>query len=114
VAGASKPLLNLAEAAAWLSVGQSTLRQKLYRGEGPAAIKLPGSDRWRFRPCDLDFYLNANVVPSVIDPPPLSPSIVARQKEREAAKAAKAREAEAAAAKAAPKPKRRTREREVA
>lgn len=104
-------LLNLAEAAAWLGVGQSTLRQKLYRGEGPAAIKLPGSDRWRFRPCDLDLYLNANVVPPVTDPPPLSPSIVARQKEREAAKA---REAEAAAAKAAPKPKRRTHRREVA
>jgi predicted DNA-binding transcriptional regulator AlpA len=100
-------LLNLAEAAAWLGIGQSTLRQKLYRGEGPPAIKLPGSDRWRFRPCDLDAYIQASVLPPVIDPPPLSPSVEARRKAHEA------REAEAGA-KPAPKPKRRTREREVA
>lgn len=54
------PLVNLAQAAKWLSLGQSTLRQKLYEGEGPTAIKLPGSDRWRFRPSDLE---KSKVVP---------------------------------------------------
>ena len=38
-------LRNLAEAAAWLRMGQSTLRQALYEGRGPRAVKFPGSDR---------------------------------------------------------------------
>jgi hypothetical protein len=52
-------LLNLAEAAKRLRMGQSTLRQKLYAGLGPVGIKLPGSDRWKFRPADLDAYERA-------------------------------------------------------
>jgi predicted DNA-binding transcriptional regulator AlpA len=64
VASPPDPLVNLAQAAKWLSLGQSTLRQKLYEGEGPTAIKLPGSDRWRFRPSDLAAYVEkSKVVP---------------------------------------------------
>ena len=55
-------LLNLAEAAEWLRMGQSTLRQALYEGRGPRAIKLPGSDRWRFRPSDLEAYVKAGEI----------------------------------------------------
>ena len=55
-------LRNLAEAAAWLRMGQSTLRQALYEGRGPRAVKLPGSDRWRFRPSDLEAYVKAGEV----------------------------------------------------
>ena len=55
-------LLNLAEAATWLGMGQSTLRQALYEGRGPRAIKLPGSDRWRFRPSDLEAYVKAGEI----------------------------------------------------
>jgi hypothetical protein len=52
-------LLNLAEAALRLRIGESTLRWKLYKGLGPRAFKLPGSDQWRFRPSDLDAYVGA-------------------------------------------------------
>jgi Helix-turn-helix domain len=62
LAGASEPLLNLAEAATQLHMGQSTLRQKIYAGLGPIAIKLPGSDRWRFRPSDLKKYVRAGEI----------------------------------------------------
>jgi hypothetical protein len=55
-------LLNLTEAAARLRMGQSTLRQALYERRGPVAIKLPGSDRWRFRPSDLEAYVKAGEV----------------------------------------------------
>jgi hypothetical protein len=55
-------LLNLAEAATWLRMGQSTLRQALYEDRGPVAIKLPGSDRWRFRPSDLEAYVKAGEI----------------------------------------------------
>jgi hypothetical protein len=55
-------LLNLAEAATRLRMGQSTLRQALYDDRGPTAIKLPGSDRWRFRPGDLDAYVRAGEI----------------------------------------------------
>ena len=55
-------LLNLSEAAAWLRMGQSTLRQALYERRGPRAIKLPGSDRWRFRPSDLEAYVKAGEI----------------------------------------------------
>jgi hypothetical protein len=55
-------LLNLAEAATRLRMGQSTLRQALYDDRGPVAIKLPGSDRWRFRPSDLEAYVKAGEV----------------------------------------------------
>ena len=55
-------LCNLAEAAAWLRMGQSTLRQALYEGRGPRAVKLPGSDRWRFRPSDLEAYVKAGEI----------------------------------------------------
>ena len=49
--------LTLAEAATYLGRGQSTLRGKLSDGKGPKAIKLPGSSRWRFRPDDLEAYI---------------------------------------------------------
>lgn len=52
-------LLNLTEAALRLRMGESTLRWKLYKGLGPRAFKLPGSDQWRFRPADLDAYVDA-------------------------------------------------------
>ena len=55
-------LRNLAEAAAWLGMGQSTLRQALYEGRGPRAVKFPGSDRWRFRPSDLEAYVKAGEI----------------------------------------------------
>ena len=55
-------LRNLAEAAAWLGMGQSTLRQALYEGRGPRAVKLAGSDRWRFRPSDLEAYVKAGEI----------------------------------------------------
>jgi predicted DNA-binding transcriptional regulator AlpA len=55
-------LLNLAEAATRLRMGQSTLRQALYEDRGPVAIKLPGSDRWRFRPSDLEAYVKAGEI----------------------------------------------------
>ena len=56
-------LLNLAEAATWLRMGQSTLRQALYEGRGPRAVKLPGSGlRWRFRPSDLEAYVKAGEI----------------------------------------------------
>ena len=32
---------------------------ELYEGSRPGAIKLPGSDRWRFRPSDLEAYVKA-------------------------------------------------------
>jgi Helix-turn-helix domain len=59
VSANSEPLLDLREAAKRLRMGESTLRQKLYAGQGPVAIKLPHSDRWRFRPADLDAYERA-------------------------------------------------------
>ena len=52
-------LLNLAEAAQRLRIGESTLRWKIYKGLGPRAFKLPGSDQWKFRPADLDAYVEA-------------------------------------------------------
>ena len=55
-------LRNLAEAATWLGLGRSTLRQALYEGRGPRAVKLPGSDRWRFRPSDLEAYVKAGEI----------------------------------------------------
>lgn len=59
-----EPTLNLAEAAVYLGWGQSTLRGKLSDGKGPKAIKLPGSSRWRFRPDDLDAYINGGAIPA--------------------------------------------------
>jgi outer membrane biosynthesis protein TonB len=99
-----EPLLNFAEAAKALRMGQSSLRAQIAKGRGPIGIKLPGSNRWRFRSSDIAAYLKAGIVPRVVDPPPESPSIIARNKERAAARAAKAREA-AAAPKPKPKPK---------
>ena len=43
-------------------MGQSTLRQALYEGRGPRAVKFPGSDRWRFRPSDLEAYVKAGEI----------------------------------------------------
>jgi hypothetical protein len=43
-------------------MGQSTLRQALYKDRGPVAIKLPGSDRWRFRPSDLEAFIKAGEI----------------------------------------------------
>ena len=60
-------LRNLAEAATWLGMGRSTLRQALYEGRGPRAVKLPGSDRWRFRPSDLEDYVHAGEIYPVPD-----------------------------------------------
>ena len=74
-----EPLLNLAEAAAWLGIGQSTLRLKLYEGKGPVSIRLPGSDRWRFRVSDLIAYVDGSVVTPPADPPPPFPSVKARR-----------------------------------
>ena len=34
----------------------------LYEGRGPRAVKLAGSDRWRFRPSDLEAYVKAGEV----------------------------------------------------
>ena len=59
-----EPTLTLAEAAAYLGWGQSTLRGKLSGGKGPTAIKLPGSSRWRFRPDDLDAYVEKSKIPA--------------------------------------------------
>jgi hypothetical protein len=56
------PLLDLREAAKRLRMGESTLRQKIYAGLGPVGIKLPGSDRWKFRPADLDAYERAGEI----------------------------------------------------
>jgi predicted DNA-binding transcriptional regulator AlpA len=55
-------LLNLEEAARRARIAASTLRQILYRGAGPTAIKLPGSNRWRFRAADIDAWIAAGVV----------------------------------------------------
>ena len=55
-------LLNLEEAARRARIAASTLRQMLYRGAGPTAIKLPSSNRWRFRPADIDAWIDAGVV----------------------------------------------------
>jgi predicted DNA-binding transcriptional regulator AlpA len=55
-------LLNLEEAARRAHVAASTLRQMLYRGAGPTAIKLPGSNRWRFRAADIDAWFDTGVV----------------------------------------------------
>ena len=55
-------LLNLEEAAHRARIAASTLRQILYRGAGPIAIKLPGSNRWRFRAADIDAWFDAGVV----------------------------------------------------
>jgi hypothetical protein len=74
-----EPLLNLAEAAAWLGIGQSTLRLKLYEGKGPISIRLPGSDRWRFRVSDLTAYVDGSVVTPPAEPPPPFPSVKARR-----------------------------------
>jgi hypothetical protein len=72
-------LLNLAEAARRLRMGESTLRQKLYKGLGPIGIKLPGSDRWKFRPADLDAYerageLTPEALTSASNPSPIGSS----------------------------------------
>jgi predicted site-specific integrase-resolvase len=55
-------LLNLEEAAHRARIAASTLRQILYRGAGPIAIKLPGSNRWRFRATDIEAWFEAGVV----------------------------------------------------
>jgi len=55
-------LLNLEEAAHRARIAASTLRAILYRGAGPTAIKLPGSNRWRFRERDIDAWFAAGVV----------------------------------------------------
>jgi hypothetical protein len=55
-------LRTFGEACRRLNLGSTTLREKLRAGIGPKAIKLPGSNRWRFRDKDLDAYEEANVV----------------------------------------------------
>jgi predicted DNA-binding transcriptional regulator AlpA len=55
-------LLNLEEAARRARIAASTLRAILYRGGGPTAIKLPSSNRWRFRASDIDAWIDAGVV----------------------------------------------------
>jgi hypothetical protein len=62
VAVASEPLLDINQAAAELGIKPGTLRQKLYDGVGPAAIKLPHSDRWRFRPSAIADYKSASEI----------------------------------------------------
>jgi Helix-turn-helix domain len=85
----SESLLNLSEAAKRLRIGESTLRQKLYAGLGPVAIKLPGSDRWRFRPHDLDEYATAGEIrpaASVVPASEPAPKVVAKVKPARAGK----------------------------
>jgi predicted DNA-binding transcriptional regulator AlpA len=112
-----EPLLNLAEAAAWLGIGQSTLRLKLYEGKGPISIRLPGSDRWRFRVSDLTAYVESSVVTPPAEPPPPFPSVKARRdmvaarRAKAAMELAKKKAKEPAPEPIAPKPKRQ-RERE--
>lgn len=109
-----EPTLNFAEACDWLRMGHSTLRMKLAQGRGPTAIKLPGSNRWRFRLSDLVAYVNSGELP----PPPLAPpypSVKARR-DMAAARRAKAemdltRQKKAKGPTLEPKPKRQ-RERE--
>jgi excisionase family DNA binding protein len=55
-------LLNLAEAASLARVGQSTLRQAIYKGVGPRAYKLRGCARWRFRQSDIEEWINSSEV----------------------------------------------------
>jgi predicted DNA-binding transcriptional regulator AlpA len=55
-------LLNLEEAAHRARIAASSLRQMLYRGAGPTAIKLPGSNRWRFRATDIDAWITSGIV----------------------------------------------------
>jgi excisionase family DNA binding protein len=55
-------LFSLAEAANFARVGQSTLRQAIYKGVGPRAYKLPGCARWRFRRSDIEKWINAGEV----------------------------------------------------
>ena len=114
-----EPLLNLAEAAAWLGVGQSTLRLKLYEGKGPISIRLPGSDRWRFRVSDLTAYVDGSIVTPRAEPPPPYPSVKARRDmvaarrakaELDLAKQKKKAEKPAEASKAKPKSRQRSRE----
>ena len=63
----STRLLNLVEAASWLNIGESTLRVILYQRRGPTAIKLPGSNRWRFRLSDLEAYVKGGVIAPVTE-----------------------------------------------
>jgi hypothetical protein len=113
-----EPLLNLAEAAAWLGIGQSTLRLRLYEGKGPISIRLPGSDRWRFRVSDLTAYVEGSVVTPPAEPPPLFPSVKARR-DMAAARRAKAemdlaRQRKKAVKEAEPPPRPKQRERVTA
>lgn len=62
MAAISEPLLDINQAAAELGIKPGTLRQKLYDGVGPAAIKLPHSDRWRFRPSAIADYKSASEI----------------------------------------------------
>jgi excisionase family DNA binding protein len=60
---AADRLLSVREAASYLNVGMSTLRQSLYAGTGPRSYKLPGSNRWRFRLRDLNEWLESGATP---------------------------------------------------
>ena len=55
-------LLNLAEAARLARIGESTLRQAIYKGLGPRAYKLSGCARWRFRRSDIQEWINAGEI----------------------------------------------------
>ena len=55
-------LLNLSEAARLARVGESTLRQAIYKGLGPRAYKLSGCARWRFRRSDIEEWINSGEV----------------------------------------------------
>jgi hypothetical protein len=55
-------LLSLRQAAARANMGVSTLRQRLYAGTGPPALKSPGSNRWRFWRSEFDAWLEVGRV----------------------------------------------------
>jgi hypothetical protein len=57
-------LLSLRQAAARANMGVSTLRQRLYAGTGPPALKSPGSNRWRFWQSEFDAWLEIGRIKS--------------------------------------------------
>jgi hypothetical protein len=57
-------LLSLRQAAARANMGVSSLRQRLYAGAGPPALKSPGSNRWRFWQSEFDAWLEIGRIKS--------------------------------------------------
>jgi hypothetical protein len=55
-------LLSLRQAAGRVGMGESTLRQVLYAGVGPPALKRPASNRWLFWEGEIDDWLESGRV----------------------------------------------------